>query len=67
MWYPSFPDCRESDWMFRNKWGGYVDGSDYRKCHGNYAELNMIVYNLGEHGKNHFGRITPNFFLDKVG
>lgn len=64
-WYPSFPDCRQSDWMFRNKWGGYVPESDYRVCNGNFRELPLLVYNLGEHGKNHFGRTTPNF-LDKI-
>jgi hypothetical protein len=63
--YPSFPDARESDWMFRNKWGDYVHGSNYTKIYGNYAELPLVVYNLGEHGKNHFGRVTPNF-LDKI-
>lgn len=64
-WYPSFPDCRQSDWMFRNKWGGYVKDSDYRTCEGNFRELPTLVYNLGEHGKNHFGRVSPNF-LDKL-
>lgn len=63
--YPSFPDARESDWMFRNKWGDYVHGSNYTKVYGNYTELPILVYNLGEHGKNHFGRVTPNF-LDKT-
>jgi hypothetical protein len=63
--YPSFPDARESDWMFRNKWGDYIHGSNYTKVYGNYTELPILVYNLGEHGKNHFGRVTPNF-LDKI-
>ena len=64
-WYPSYPDCRQSDWMFRNKWGDYKQHSDYKICEGNFRELPTLVFNLGEHGKNHFGRVTPNF-LDKA-
>lgn len=64
-WYPSFPDARQSDWQFRNKWGDYKVGSDYTIPEGNFKELPILVYNLGEHGKNHFGRVTPNF-LDKI-
>lgn len=65
LWHPSFPDCRQSDWMFRNKWGDYKVGSDYTVCEGNFKELSLLVYNLGEHGKNHFGRVTPNFLSQK--
>jgi hypothetical protein len=58
-WYPPFPDCRESDWMFRLKWGDF-DGS-HAKWKGLFDKLPIKVFNLGEHGKNHFGRVTEKF------
>lgn len=62
LWYPASPrgDCTESDWMMRNKWGEHAPG-DYTKTLGKLEELPFHVYHLGEHGKNHRGRVTPQF------
>lgn len=61
-WYPSFPNARESDWQFRSYWGDF-DGS-HKNWKGNLERLPFKVLNLGEHGKNHFGRVTQEFVVD---
>lgn len=58
-WYPSFPDCRESDWMFREKWGTFA--GSHAKWKGNFDKLPFRSMNLGDHGVNHFGRKSPLF------
>jgi len=58
-WYPSFPDCRQSDWMFRVKFGDF-DGS-HAKWKGRFDKLPFRSYNLGQHGVNHFGRVSEEF------
>ncbi len=60
-WYPSYPDCTESDWRFRNKFGDYAEGSHYTIPIGRFAELPFRVINLGVDGQNHKGRLSPAF------
>lgn len=61
-WHPAAPDCRECDWMFRNKWGDF-DGS-HAKWKGNFEKYPQRVLNLGRHGVNHFGRVSEKFLID---
>ncbi len=58
-WYPGGPNCRDIDWVFREKWGGF--DVPYTVPNRNLKELPFRVFNLGEDGRNHFGRVTPPF------
>jgi hypothetical protein len=59
-WSPhNSPNCQNSDWMFRNMWGDFV--GSHAKWTGKFDKLPVRVYNLGQHGENHFGRISPEF------
>lgn len=53
------PNCQNSDWMFRNQWGDFV--GSHAKWTGKFDRLGFPVYNLGQHGENHFGRISSEF------
>lgn len=72
--YPyQFPNGSESDWIMRNYWGERVFNpvlGEFPECHsipnndydsGLYRELPFECYHLGEVGKNHDKRITPEF------
>ncbi len=61
VWYPSYYNCCESDWMFRAKWGTF-EGS-HAKWSGNFDKLPFNTYNLGQHGIDHFGRKSKEFVL----
>lgn len=61
--YPSGKSCRETDWMFRNKWGSF-DNGDWDKPNNYLKKLPFKVIHLGrddEFNSNHFGRVSQPF------
>lgn len=68
-----FSNGAESDWVFRNYWGERIfcpKLGDFPQCHleknqdydtGYYKELPFECYHLGEVGKNHNQRVTPEY------